>query len=831
MAKRGADNQLTKDDRSDGENEDEAGLRDTPLAPKEGRQIRGLPKRRAQAAETLSVESQAPSASGPATPSNPFASGGFSFGANTTKPTSFGTSSSSDLPAKPAAQTPSFSFGSAASAAPASSSPAPAKSPFAGFSFAAPVPSSSDAAKPTPSFGFGTTAAASSLANPSSSESQSVIPNADKAGFSSASGSTPLFGSQPGASTGFSFGGSATGLSSSSPFSFGAKPVSSEPSSSATVNKSSAPASPPDLGSQAAAPIPPSTGVAPTPSEGSSRTNGASVNGLSPSQSSLPAEGEVTYYTSIRGLNTSILSFLTSKVENDPFIDLSSALGSLQKQYQKYLAEVEDKAEWRPAGSKSAANGTVNGSAESSSAPKPPSLPSVPTNIFTPGLSSSTPAKSATPPPAGTGFVPKTSTASSSSSSPFQFGGAPKSTTTPKPSAEVTKLVEDAIADKPEEESAESLPPTTEPPKFQFGASSAAPASTPSKTGSLFSFAPSAPLHPATPESKTFAPSSNVEAAGSTPPPAKLGKFGPGGSQPQLAFGGAKTSPVASTSPSSQKATGFGFGASASSSSSSAPSFGFGSNGSAGFSFGAKPASEAAPSVTPSFSFGGKPSSDTAASSTPSFSFGSKPSSAAAPTFSFGLTSSTSKPIFSLGSDPDKPPPTTASASTLTSSTPAFSFGASTSTAPSTALPSAEGSAEATPEPSSPSKNFAEIGGAGEENEETVMEMRGKLYHFEEGANKLDGLGVLKVKRTKSDEGDSDSRKRRLLMRADGNGNIVLNMAITKQFEPTTDNAWVKFLGFDAKGTGRPYSLRVKTAQAATELVEALKKEVADIKE
>jgi nucleoporin NUP2 len=71
-----------------------------------------------------------------------------------------------------------------------------------------------------------------------------------------------------------------------------------------------------------------------------------------------------------------------------------------------------------------------------------------------------------------------------------------------------------------------------------------------------------------------------------------------------------------------------------------------------------------------------------------------------------------------------------------------------------------------------PSINLADQAGAGEEGEDTVIEQRGKLYLFENGAQAVKGLGQFKLKRTKDAEGGK--KKRRLLMRVAGNGNVIL---------------------------------------------------------
>jgi hypothetical protein len=77
-----------------------------------------------------------------------------------------------------------------------------------------------------------------------------------------------------------------------------------------------------------------------------------------------------------------------------------------------------------------------------------------------------------------------------------------------------------------------------------------------------------------------------------------------------------------------------------------------------------------------------------------------------------------------------------------------------------------------TTEPAGEITNLADQAGAGEENEETVIEQRGKLFLFEDGENISKGLGQFKVKRAKEAEGGK--RKRRLLMRVQGSGNVLL---------------------------------------------------------
>ena len=435
---------------------------------------------------------------------------------------------------------------------------------------------------------------------------------------------------------------------------------------------------------------------------------------LKPTQDVQPDSGEVSYWTSLRGLNVSILNFLTAELAKDPFLDLGFYLPSLMAQYEIHLAEAAATAGWHPPEPE-----TTEGdeSATATSAPEPNGAASVP-RFFNPAPPATIPLSAASQTP--------TSQANASPMPSFAFGASASTSTPKKPSAQVNALVKEVLDGKPEETAEHTSTPK---PTYSFGT----PAADSKKSSTMFSFAPSGPLHPATPESKTFSPSANLEKPDTAvSSPAQLGKFGPGGSQPQLAFGGARV-PSSSSSPAAVKQFSFGFGGA--SGSSSAPSTS--ATSAPTFSFGAKP------SGAPSFSFGG--SSQLAATGTdpakPSFSFGGSSNSPFAPALSFGGTS------------------TPASGET-------------------SEAPSGDEKAEASTEPQEPSKNLADSTGAGEEGEETVTETRAKLYRFADGAQKLEGLGVFRVK--KSTKGDG---KKRLLMRTDGGGNVILVCAICLRHE------------------------------------------------
>lgn len=398
---------------------------------------------------------------------------------------------------------------------------------------------------------------------------------------------------------------------------------------------------------------------------------------------------------------------MSNSLNTNEFLDLTTVVPDLLSQYEKYLQEAEKKAGWKP---------------------EP-----VPAATKSNGGSLAAPSLAAAKPPSFSAPAPQTSAPAAPAATPKKSSDAVNKIVADV-LAEDDKMEEDKNDDKKEEKKDET-------PKFSFGSKPA--------SGGLFSFAPSGPLAATTPESKKFTSTSSE-------PPAKLGKFGPDGTTPQLPFGGAKGSP--SAAPASK---GFSFGAP----STSSPSFSFGASGS--------PTKEGTSSSAPSFSFGASPSkADEAGKSAPSFSFGS--------TSTPSGDSGTSKPAFSFGTTSAQPAAGAAKPFSFGSSAPSssgFSFGAaaSSSSTPATTTPAPATSSSTTPAPTEgeaqdaePSKNLAEAIGEGEEDEETVKEQRGKLHKLEDGKYTVVGLGQFKLKHnTKTD-------KRRLLMRADGSGKVVL---------------------------------------------------------
>ncbi|ODO08059.1 hypothetical protein I350_03642 [Cryptococcus amylolentus CBS 6273] len=763
MAKRTADNQRTKDD-DDEENGEEPGVRDTPIAPVQGRVVRGLPKRKGlggtpaptPAAPVASVSGTHPfsslSSSAPAAP-NPFTFGqsappastappaasnafsGFSFGAQSTPTTpASGTPPATEAP-KPA-PTSTFSFGSkpAEAAAPAKASP------FAGFSFGAPpaatpAPTQKKDEAPKAAFTFGNSASAAPAAEKETPKAPS--------GFGSST-----FGSNPAGSAAkpaFSFGAPATEsekkdankTSAPAPFSFGITQK-----EATTVASKEATQTPAFAFGKPAAPV--ASEKEPTPA---ARVEAPSIgptgNGLtapnSTSSLSVPApaastavdaSSETSFLTSLRGLNQSFHTFFASIIEKDPFIDLSEVLPNLGKQYEKHLEEIGSKSGWKPEKSGAAVEKTAD-------TPKAGgfTLPKAPEGGF--AVPKPTAASGTT---ATGGFTPS-APASASTASGFSFSAvAPASK---KSSEGATKIISDVLANKPEEKKAPfsfSVGTDAEKPQGSTPPSTGFSFSAPKKSTSLFSTTPATPAKASSAESGT-----------------PLGKFGPGGSQPQLSFGvKAGTSPSASTTGS--------------------------------FSFSAKPAT---PAGSTGFSFG-------SASSTPS----GTPAAAPSGGFSFGSTAAAASSAFSFGKPADG--------------------GATGSSAPSASAP-AESTEASEETPGSPSKNLAETAGAGEENEDTVLEQRGKLSRLEDGKYELEGLGQFKLKKEKAEGG-----KRRLLMRTDGNGNVILNMTFKSTFKPTADGPYIKFLGFNKDGKPTPYALRVKNAEVAKTVAEKLEKEAGE---
>ncbi|KAF9478814.1 hypothetical protein BDN70DRAFT_879519 [Pholiota conissans] len=277
-------------------------------------------------------------------------------------------------------------------------------------------------------------------------------------------------------------------------------------------------------------------------------------------------------------------------------------------------------------------------------------------------------------------------------------------------------------------------------------------------------------------------------------------------------------------------------------------------------------ASSSIPTSAP-FTFGGSASSS-AASASPFGSFGtslSQPSTS--PSNPFGVTSSQTSSTFAFGKPIEKPVEgfaTTSSAhpfgSTENSASSSFF---STSKPPTSGLtpfsfagssaPSVFGGKSETPVAVSAEENTVEgessergtpateegtpgllssnplEEGAGEENEETVHAVKAKAFKLikdSEGAGKWapQGIGMLRIKK------DKDSGSRRILLRNNTNGKVVLNFKIYSAMKPAQNKVSLSFIGHD-DGAPQTYSIRMGKEDEATLLKEVLQREIAFVKE
>ncbi|BGO93243.1 hypothetical protein NBRC10512_000104 [Rhodotorula toruloides] len=723
--------------------------------------------------------------------------------------------------------------------------------------------------------------------------------------------------STPGAPNPFAFGSSAA-----QPASNGAAPSFSFGSTTSTFSAPASSSSTPSFGAPAT----------------SSFTFGAQAKPAAPAPAPAPAQSDkLKYYTSLRALNVSLLEALSSRIDKDPFIDLSAegTFDKLEQKYEEHRARVdkehgiakEDKmAVEAPASSSAAAapapapafeipeifrnppkpvpiadltdtsgapdaapastsssapqKATVaaddipdifknppkpvpiadlseepaenkiappappavfafagsavksTSSSSSNSAPpaggfvfKPDSAPKVEKSSFTfPAASSSSsapstsapsssaPAKSSSrdelKPPSAPKLAPAKLTNPPSKPSPLRFGESVSPPTTPEKGAtggeeaqkpkggfsfgaqfgKIAKGEKEGEAKKDEGEKQESVKEQEEkkePPKpaFSFGSS-----------GSPFSFG-SATSTSTAPASTAFSFGSAATSSSSTETPSK----------PALTFGGPTPfSTPASTSLFSAKpassppiATSFG--------SSSPPSFGFGAalqtkdkdqpapftaGRNTGFAFGSNIGSGGSTGST-GFAFGsGAPASDNkgqAAKTTTGFSF------ATAPPVSTS-TDSTSAPA-------------------AASSTP-FSFTASSAPPAVSSAPSTAGETDSRAQ--TPGANPFTAPGEGEEGEDVLHSVRGKVWRIEGGQSSELGIANVAVKERK------EGGKVRLLARNETNGAVLINFSLYPSLSLKKEKVFVTFLGFGPDAKPVTYRLRFKDVAMVEEFVDAV---------
>ncbi|KAF9320489.1 hypothetical protein BG003_005875 [Podila horticola] len=215
--------------------------------------------------------------------------------------------------------------------------------------------------------------------------------------------------------------------------------------------------------------------------------------------------------------------------------------------------------------------------------------------------------------------------------------------------------------------------------------------------------------------------------------------------------------------------------------------------------------------------------SDSAAKTlTPSWTFGQVSSSGAT---SLGTSAPTSTP--SLFSTPANP---FSSASSITPApfAPAkpFSFnipGASTTTATTTPFsgfqvpakaPTSSNEAESDKMPDDTKSELVDDR-VGEEDEKTVFEVKAKLYAVEGGENKDKGVGQFRVNE------NGETKKRRMIMRIAGTGQLVLNSWVIQKMPPKREKNIVTLFAIE-EGKPKRFMLRVKEESSATELVKEL---------
>ncbi|PWN51880.1 hypothetical protein IE53DRAFT_31819 [Violaceomyces palustris] len=183
----------------------------------------------------------------------------------------------------------------------------------------------------------------------------------------------------------------------------------------------------------------------------------------------------------------------------------------------------------------------------------------------------------------------------------------------------------------------------------------------------------------------------------------------------------------------------------------------------------------------------------------------------AAPTFSFGAATGTPTPA--------SPAPSSGF------STPSFSLGGSEAQSPAPATPSAAATtdgSEPSPEEDAGGSSSGLLSGKGEgeEDEEVLHEVRAKLWKFdgEQKTWKDLGIGMVKIKK------HSETGKKRLLVRSEGNGKVVVNFYLFKGLAPALEKTTVAFLGFEGS-TPTQIRCKIKTEDDAKRFKESLERE------
>lgn len=209
------------------------------------------------------------------------------------------------------------------------------------------------------------------------------------------------------------------------------------------------------------------------------------------------------------------------------------------------------------------------------------------------------------------------------------------------------------------------------------------------------------------------------------------------------------------------------------------------------------------------------------------FSFKAPPTSNSSFNFSASKTSESTNPF--AGSTSTKPTNSPFSFPTTTTSTTSSTNGAGSvfgsASKPSKVADKEENNDTANndnednnAESSEPSVSLSEKG-PGEEDETAVYEKRAKVFELSEGQYKLKGLGTLRVLV------HNDSKKARVLVRAEGSGRPLMNTLLRSQLTYKDEGKGsVKILDFGSDGKPMTLLVRVKTGDDSKELAGLLEK-------
>ncbi|KAG0377741.1 hypothetical protein BGX24_005544 [Mortierella sp. AD032] len=104
---------------------------------------------------------------------------------------------------------------------------------------------------------------------------------------------------------------------------------------------------------------------------------------------------------------------------------------------------------------------------------------------------------------------------------------------------------------------------------------------------------------------------------------------------------------------------------------------------------------------------------------------------------------------------------------------------------------------------------------AGEEGEETVYEVKAKLYAVVDGENKDLGVGQFRVNE------NTENKKRRMIMRTGGTGQLILNNWVIQGMSPQRTKNFVTIIVVE-DGKPRKFLLKVKEESTAEEVVKEL---------